>query len=123
MRTKTIDDAIKASHTAPAPVTVLEYQPGNGTRYHLHITDLRAALSEAPPQVNAYAGHGAWYVALYTEGNGTCMTVADNGGYLAPSYVASKLKVSDGDAAVLAEVIARYTGRTADNASATEEVA
>jgi hypothetical protein len=41
------------------------------------------------------------------------MTVADTGGYLAPSYVAAKLKVSEGDAVVLAEIIARYTGRTA----------
>ena len=45
MRTKSIETAIVAEHTAPAPVTVLEYQPGNGTRYHLHITDLRAALA------------------------------------------------------------------------------
>ena len=45
------------------------------------------------------------------------MLVADNGGYLAPSYVAAKLKVSEGDAVVLAEIIARYTGRTADDAS------
>jgi len=116
MRTKSIEASIKAEHTASAPVTVLEYQPGNGTRYLLHITDLRA-LSEAPPQVTAYAGHGAYYVALYTEGRGTCMTVADTGGYLAPSYVAAKLKVSEGDAVVLAEIIARYTGRTALDAS------
>lgn len=117
MRTKSIEKAIVAAHTAPAPVTVIEYQPGNGTRYSVHITDLRAHLDGAPPALNAYAGHGAWYVALYTEGRGTCMLVADNGGYLAPSYVASKLKVSEGDAVVLAEIIARYTGRTADDAS------
>lgn len=117
MRTKSIEDSVKAQHTASAPVTVVEYQPGNGTRYHLHITDLREGLDQAPPAVNAYAGHGAWYVALYTEGHGTCMTVADTGGYLSPSYVAEKLKVSPGDARVLAEIIARYTGRTADDAS------
>lgn len=117
MRTKTIEGSIKAAHTATAPVTVLEYQPGNGTRYLIHITDLRAHLNSAPPAVNAYAGHGAWYVALYTEGHGTCMTVADTGGYLSPGYVASKLKVSEGDAVVLAEIIARYTGRTALDAS------
>lgn len=117
MRTKTIEDSIKAEHTAPANVTVIEYQPGNGTRYSIHITDMRAHLNGAPPAVNAYAGHGAWYVALYTEGHGTCMLVADTGGYLAPAYVASKLKVSEGDAVVLAEIIARYTGRTADDAS------
>ena len=117
MRTKSIETAIVAEFTNAAPVTVLEYQPGNGTRYSIHITDLRSHLDGAPPALNAYAGHGAWYVALYTEGYGTCMLVADNGGYLAPSYVASKLKVSEGDAGVLAEIIARYTGRTALDAS------
>lgn len=117
MRTKSIETSIKAQHTATAPVTVIEYQPGNGTRYLVHITDLRAHLDAAPPAVNTYAGHGAYFVALYTEGHGTCMTVADTGGYLAPSYVASKLKVSEGDAVVLAELIARYTGRTALDAS------
>ncbi len=117
MRTKSIEQATKAAHTATAPVTVLEYQPGNGTRYLIHITDLRAHLNGAPPALTAYAGRGAYYVALYTEGRGTCMTVADTGGYLAPSYVAAKLKVSEGDAVVLAEIIARYTGRTALDAS------
>jgi hypothetical protein len=110
-------DSIKAAHTSPAPVTVLEYQPGNGTRYLIHVTDLRAHLNGAPPAVNAYAGHGAYFVALYTAGHGTCMTVADTGGYLSPDYVASKLKVGEGDALVLAEIIAKYTGRTALDAS------
>jgi hypothetical protein len=113
MRTKSIETAIVAEFTNAAPVTVIEYQPGNGTRYSVHITDLRAHLDAAPPALNAYAGHGAYYVALYTEGHGTCMTVADTGGYLSPDYVAAKLKVSEGDAVVLAELIARYTGRTA----------
>ena len=113
MRTKSIEKAIVAELTASAPVTVLEYQPGNGTRYLLHITDLRAALAGAPPRVTYRTGFGAYYVALYTEGHGTCMTVADTGGYLSPDYVAGKLKVSAGDAVVLAELIARYTGRTA----------
>ena len=117
MRTKPIETAIVAAHTDAAPVTIIEYQPGNGSRYSVHITDLRSHLDGAPPALNAYAGHGAWYVALYTEGRGTCMLVADNGGYLAPGYVAAKLKVSEGEALVLAEIIARYTGRMADDAS------
>ena len=49
MRTKTIEGSIKAAHTATAPVTVPEYQPGNGTRYLIHVTDLRAHLNGAPP--------------------------------------------------------------------------
>jgi hypothetical protein len=117
MRTKTIEAATLAEYTVAAPVTIVEYQPGNGTRYPIHITDLRHGLNAAPPATNAYAGHGAWYVAIYTMGHGTCMLVSDTGGYLSPDYVASKLKVSEGDAVVLAEIIAKHTGRTALDAS------
>jgi hypothetical protein len=104
MRTKTLPDSIK-SRTQCGNTTVLNYQPGNGTLYLIHLTDLRAMED------------GCYTVALMTTGHGTCMTVADTGGYLAPGYVAAKLKVSEGDAVVLAEIIARYTGRTALDAS------
>lgn len=110
MRTKSIEQATKVEHTVTAPVTVLEYQPNNHTRYLLHITDLRG-LDGAPSTVTDYVGRGAFFVALYTQGHGTCMTVADTGGYLSPSYVGEKLGVGAGDAGVLAEIIAKYTGR------------
>lgn len=104
MRTKTLPDGIK-SRTQCGNTTVINYQPGNGTLYLIHLTDLRAIED------------GGYTVALMTTGHGTCMTVADTGGYLSPGYVAEKLKVGKADAVVLAEIIAHLTGRTADDAS------
>jgi hypothetical protein len=109
MRTKTLPDAIK-SRTQCGNTTVINYQPGNGSLYIIHLTDLRAMEG------------GVYTVALMTTGHGTCMTVADTGGYLSPGYVAEKLKVGRGDAGVLAEVIAHLTGRKADDASVPNRV-
>jgi len=110
-RTKSIERAILVKHTI-GNVLMFEYQPGNGTRYFVHITDLRA-MCTAPPTIQGH-GHPVYTVGLYTEGHGTCMTVQGDGSYLAASYVAEKLKVGLGDASVLAEAIAHFTGRKAD---------
>jgi hypothetical protein len=104
MRTKTIAASVK-SRTVCGNTTVLNYQPGNGTLYLIHLTDLRAMED------------GCYTVALMTTGHGTCMTVADTGGYLSPGYVAEKLKIGKADAVVIAELIAHLTGRTAADAS------
>ena len=104
MRTKTLPDSVK-SRTQCGNTTVINYQPGNGSRYTLHLMDLRAMED------------GGYTVALMTEGHGTCMTVMPGAGYLSAGYVAEKLKVGKADAVVLAEVIAHLTGRTADDAS------
>lgn len=104
MRTKTLPDSVK-SRTQCGNTTVINYQPGNGTLYLIHLTDLRAMED------------GGYTVALMTTGHGTCMTVADTGGYLSPGYVREKLKVGKADAVVLSEIIAHLTGRTADDAS------
>lgn len=103
MRTTSIPGGIK-SMIPCGNATVVEYQPGNGSRYHLVVTNLREV------------GAGL-VVALMTEGHGTCMTVMPGAGYLAASYVREKLKVGLGDSVVLAELIAHLTGRTADDAS------
>lgn len=103
MRTKPIADSIK-SMIPCGNTTVLEYQPGNGSRYIIHLTDLRSM-----------GGHRVF--ALMTEGHGTCMTVMPGAGYLASGYVREKLKVGLGDSVVIAELIAHLTGRRADDAS------
>lgn len=110
-RTKPIEKAIIVQHTV-GNTTMFEYQPGNGTRYFVHITDLRA-MADAPPVVPGH-GHPIYTVGLYTEGHGSCMTIQDDGSYLAATYVAQKLNVSMGDAIPLARLIAHATGRTAD---------
>lgn len=103
MRTKSILASIKS--TIPnGPVTVIEYQPGNGSRYKVTLID------------QTKAGEG-YIAALMTEGHGTCMNVMPNGGYLSAGYVREKLKVGLGDAVILAELIAHLTHRTAADAS------
>ena len=117
LRTKSIKASIVAQHKH-GDTLMLEYQPGNGTRYLLHITSF-TTLNIAPDPVREYFGKGYYTVGLFTDGGqGTCMTVQTHQGYLAPSYVKEKLQLtSDSDAYVLAEVIAHFTGRTATDAS------
>lgn len=89
------------NQTSHGPVTVVEYQPGNGSRYEVHFTDMGAFNHEVP----------RWTVSLLTVGSGTAMTLAEKG-YLDPSYVAEKLKVGMPDAIVLTQLISHVTGRT-----------
>jgi hypothetical protein len=83
------------------PVTTVEYQPGNGSRYA--ITLINCTKGEEPHFV----------VVLLTDGSGTAMTVRASGLNcpLAPNYVREKLKVGLADSVVLAELIAHLTGR------------
>ena len=111
MRTKSIEASTTAMFTMPGSVTVLEYQPGNGTRYILQIT----APNPSNPTTRYVGLEGCYLVALVNYG--ACMTVADTGGYLSPGYVAEKLKIGAGDALVLAEIIAKHTGRKSQDAS------
>lgn len=116
MRTKSIQDSIKTQHTI-GNTTVIEFQPGNSTRYLIHLTDLRE-LDRAPESINnTKTEDGCYVVCLMTEGHGTCMTVMPGAGYLASGYVREKLKVGLGDSVVIAELIAHLTGRLADDAS------
>ena len=90
------------NQTSHGPVTVVEYQPGNGSRYEVHFTDMGAFNMDGNPR---------WTVSLLTVGSGTAMTLAEKG-YLDPSYVAEKLKVGMPDAIVLTQLISHVTGRT-----------
>lgn len=104
MRTKTIAAAITAK-TTDGPVTTVEYQPGNGTRYKVTIIDMTDTVG--------------YLVALWTSGSGTCMTVRDSDEKrpLVGRYVAEKLRVSLADGIILAELIANLIERTAADAS------
>jgi hypothetical protein len=110
MRTKSIYAALRANDVSNCPVRVVDYQPGNGTAYHLVFTPI--PITDASERIGVGQSH---LVTLVNYGRS--MVVADTGGYLSPSYVALKLKVGAGDAVVLAEIIAHFTGRTADDAS------
>ncbi len=110
-RTKPIADAIRALSQSPVHTIVLDYQPGNGTAYHLVITGPYEA-TEATERVGI---DGSYTVTVLNFG--TCMTIAGKGGYLSWGYMAEKLGLEQDDAMVLAEIIAKYTGREADDAS------
>lgn len=119
LRTKSIVDSIK-NEASLGPITLVEYQPGNGTRYILQIvdyTDLTLHPNQRVKDATKNMGFsGVYTVASMCDGKGTVMTVHP-GGYLAPSYVMEKLKVGEADARVLAEVIAHFTHSKADDAS------
>jgi hypothetical protein len=106
-------DSIRAQVTV-GKVTLVDYQPGNSCRYTLHITDL-TDLRFGSEDTRDRFGDGCYTVTHLVDGKGRTMTVANNGSYLAPGYVAEKLGLSSvEDAWVLAEVIAHFTGRKAD---------
>jgi len=111
MRTKSIAQSLKSIIPVPAPdspntfVTSIEYQPGNGSRYKIILID------------QTKAEEGCYTVALMTAGHGTCMNIMPNGSYVSAAYVGEKLKVSNADAVILAELIAHLTHRTAADAS------
>jgi hypothetical protein len=113
-RTKSLEDSCRANDTYPNPVRVVDYQPGNGTRYHLVFVG---------PYVPTFATEkldlaGCYTVTHLVDGKGRTMTVANTGTYLSMDYVAEKLGLSSTeDAKVLAEVIAHFTGRRADTAA------
>jgi hypothetical protein len=123
LRTKPIGDSITAQ-VHFKNITMVEYQPGNGTRYTLQIVDY-TGINTPTPTVNLNPlvaramddmGFGGNYtVASMCDGKGTVMTVRP-GGFLAASYVQEKLRVCEADARVLAEIIATYTHSRADNA-------
>ena len=110
MRTKPIAEGVRNRHSAFTSTTMVNYQPGNGTRYILTITN----LLDPHPAAEAMDLGGCFLVCLVNQG--TCMTLRQ-GGFLAPAYVAEKLKVGMGDAVILAEFLAQHCGRTAPDAS------
>jgi hypothetical protein len=117
LRTKPIGDSITAQ-VHFGNITMVEYQPGNGTRYTLQIVDYTGTNALNPLVARAMddMGFGGNYtVASMCDGKGTVMTVRP-GGFLAASYVQEKLRVCEADARVLAEIIATYTHSRADNA-------
>lgn len=116
MRTKTIGEGIKWISDRSDPGCLfsrqiaLEYQPGNGTRYVLHLAQLPAAACGG-----AGAQPGSWSVSLIDGAlAGRCCVLAPSG-YLDPGYLAEKLRISareaGDDLAVLAELIGSLLGR------------
>lgn len=90
----------------PSPTSVIkfvEYQPGNGTRYVLVITDLSCLTVDALKSIGTRTDRST-YLVTKVEGNPGVMTVGGSD-FLHYSYVADKFKCSISDAVVLAELL------------------
>ncbi len=98
--------------------------PGNGTRYTIALTplpnpDAEKALEWVAAEDwkqgvrSSYAAPGGTVlVSLWPgERNSACAAFRFRGGYLAPSYVAEKLRVGDADAEALAAIIGELLDR------------
>lgn len=117
-RTKPIADAIVWDEThATRGVTFVAYEPGNATRYLCVFVDLRLSPQALPMLGFApLEPDGVFMFAWLNRSRGGCAYTFRDAGYLAPTYLAEKLNCGLADAAVLAELIARYTKREADSA-------
>lgn len=88
-------------------VRLVEYQPGNGTRYQLAFTQL-SALSGAPNLLGCQ--EACWVVSYLNQERCAILAPA---GFLHFTYVAQKFGCGASDAIVLAELIGFILGRAA----------
>lgn len=105
LRSKPIAEAITKQFEYPGGIVVIEYCPGDGTRYELVFTPVRDALSGTTDSTLA---------TLVNFPKGPSMLVERNGGFLAPTYVEEKLGIRGASSITLAEIIAHFTGREAN---------
>lgn len=94
---------------------VVEWCPGNGTRYLLAMTPIMST----PAEETLGAPRGAWIVSYApgTAHSATAVFAGRDGGYLSPFYVAEKLRIGDVDAFEVARVIGTVLGRPHDGAA------
>lgn len=104
LRAIPIEQAIKVHNIVGEHVHVVDYQPGDGTRYELVFASVGPRVSGA---------ENAVLVSLINFPQGPSMLVERNHGFLAPSYVTEKLGIKGASAVTLAEIIAHFTGREA----------
>lgn len=110
LRQKSIQESIVGKSGRPSS-RVIDYCPGNGTRYLLVISDLGGIEKWG---LDLLGRTGRCYLVSWMNGgvSGRCMTVGSSD-FLHYSYVREKLGCSEVDAVVLAEAIAHFCGLTA----------
>ena len=113
IRTKArVRDGIVLERLLDTGTRVVEYQPGNGTRYVLVITRLTQPQSTA--ELRNALGTGderdTYLVAKLNAGRGTAILVGGVDHFLHYRTVAEKLGVGLSDAVVLAELIGELLG-------------
>ena len=103
---KTVEDGIVGGivRLISAPVRLVSYSPGNGTKYDLIFTNITGMA--------CVGDQGGWLVTWINSYDLKAMVVTDHGGLLHWQYVMDKMRVSISDAVCLAEIIGHCTGRT-----------
>lgn len=107
LRTKASVDAGVTSTDANETYTrAYEYQPGNGTRYVLVVTDLGRLHSFTRDQY----GEGEVFLVSWVNESGGKSMVFHKNTLLYPTYVMEKLQCGISDAAVIAELLGQKLG-------------
>ena len=109
VRTKaTIKEGIVDKAQYLLTTTVVEYEPGNGTRYSLQIMEVTpdTLLSHSV----GLCGESGWIVMHLNNMNAKPMVISKNSGPLFPAYLAEKTGECIADAYVIAEFVADYLG-------------
>ena len=113
IRTKaTVRDGIVLDRLMEGETRVVEYQPGNGSRYVLVIT--KVARPTSTSKLRGALGTGderdTYLVAKINAGHGAAMLVGGVDHFLHYGTVAEKLKVGLSDGVVLAELLGGLLG-------------
>lgn len=109
---KTIEEGIESCETTHG-VRIVEYSPGNGTRYVLSLVELHGFSPETSEWFGFDPKGFAWLVTWLNHSPMTSMVVVkDDGALLHWIYLREKLNAGVPDAIVLAEVIGYITGRS-----------
>jgi hypothetical protein len=114
-RTKSWEDAIVEHVKLGENVQLVEYQPGNGTRYGVTFVYVPKGYAGDDPRPRRYIPAPCWIVAI--PDHNCTMEVHADGGFLHWTYVAEKLnkkrkyQLSAADIVPVTELIGRITGR------------
>jgi len=107
-RTKsTIEESITRDHRLADGARLVEYQPGNGTRYILLVN--RVEGPSGARELLSLPDVGGWIISRLI-GHQTSVLVHSAGGTMHWSYVMEKFRCGRADAVVLAELIGHLTG-------------
>lgn len=106
IRTKPIEESVFEVCEWSTASTVVDYQPGNGTRYVIQFTKLDKDMGH----FYGLGRSGGWMVTYMRGGYGTTMVLSSLKGIVFPGDTYGKLTENMSDAYVLAEYIAHFCG-------------
>jgi hypothetical protein len=121
LRTRPIADAIVMDETTHGGTRLIEYQPGNGTRYVVLFQSTSAWSQEALDRLGWQ--EGTVLISVLNFQQPLSPYPAAPHGFIHFAYLRDKMKLgNDADARVLAELIAHVVpGRQAESAAENEQ--